>query len=75
MPETVRLNLDKLIQAKQNLENRRIYIHEIALDTGISDPTLSRIYQNKTKNVRLKNLILLCKYFKCDLDELVTYKK
>lgn len=46
---------------------------DIANATGLSKPTLSKIYNKRAETVKLQTLIKLCDYLQIPLSELVEY--
>lgn len=46
---------------------------DIASATGLSMPTLSKIYHKQTATVKLQTLIKLCDYLQIPLSELIEY--
>jgi len=69
----VTFKIAQKIEEKSLKEGKKIYIANIAKETGITIPTLYRMI-NKSGNTWIKHVIALCDYFQCDLDELVEYK-
>lgn len=46
---------------------------KLAQDTGLSTNTISKLRNNISKNVSIKTLNTICKYFKCNLTDLIEY--
>ena len=44
---------------------------EIALESGLPEPTLEKIFAGKTKDPKLSTLNLLVQFFGCTLDDLI----
>ncbi len=70
---TIRLQLRELLTRREEQENRRIRLAEIAQATGLSTQTLSALINNQTDRVSLKALATLCEYFGCTPAELLHY--
>ncbi|MEY3746784.1 MAG: hypothetical protein RL194_243 [Pseudomonadota bacterium] len=69
----INFNIKTKLLEKQLRIGKRITIVELANETGVNRVTLYRLMQEDTHNITLKNLIKLCDYFECSLDELVKY--
>lgn len=69
----IRYRLKELIADKAFQEDRRITLDEIAEQTGISRPTLSRIANVKGYSTTTDILDRLCTYFECRLDQLAEH--
>ncbi|MEC2070309.1 MULTISPECIES: helix-turn-helix domain-containing protein [Alkalihalophilus] len=52
-------------------KNKIKSINELSKRTGISRPTLTKIYDNETTRVEFDTLQKLCDFFDCDLEELM----
>jgi len=70
---TIRLRLRELLTQREERENRRIRLSEIAQATGLSTQTVSALVNNQTDRVSLKALAALCEYFGCQPSELLQY--
>ena len=57
----------RLLMAKKGVKT----IVEVATDTGISRPALTRIDNNTAKRVDLDTLEKLCNYFECEIGDLL----
>lgn len=69
----IRVLLIQLLDDKSFREKRRITLSEVSEQTGISRATLTRI-ANVPGNVTTTDTIsALCKYFKCQPGELLSY--
>ena len=44
---------------------------EISIQSGMSEPTLEKIFAGKSKDPKLTTLLMLCEFFDCSLDYLV----
>lgn len=69
----VRYRLKERLADKEFAENRRITLEEVARETGISRPTLTRITGQKEYSTSVDVLGRLCAYFQCDFGDLVQY--
>ncbi|MDR2825024.1 MAG: helix-turn-helix domain-containing protein [Prevotellaceae bacterium] len=50
------------------IDNKKVTPYEISIKTGISESTLGRILNGKTKKISIKNSELLANYFDVDID-------
>lgn len=69
----LRYKLKELIAEKEFRERRRVMIQDIALATGITRNTLSKVLNQHGVSVRSENLDRLCSYFGCRIEQLVEY--
>ena len=69
----LRYKLKELIAEKEFRERRRVMIQDIALATGITRNTLSKVLNQHGVSVRSENLDRLCSYFDCRIEQLVEY--
>lgn len=69
----IRFHLKQLIADAEFEQARRITLDEIAKETGIHRTTLSKIANQRGYNTTTKNIGLLCKYFACEVAQLVEY--
>lgn len=44
---------------------------EISAQSGMSEPTLEKLFAGKSKDPKLTTLLMLCEFFDCSLDYLV----
>ena len=51
----------------------RVTAEDINQKTGIGKSTLSTIRNGKNKNISIKTLDKLCKYFKCRVSDIMEY--
>lgn len=63
--------LPKLIGEKGAKENRLINISDLARETGISRFTLHKWMKNELEQYRADTIESLCKYFRCDVGDLL----
>ena len=69
----LRFKIKELIGKKEFEEGRRVTISEIANATGIHRMTLSKMINQRGYNTGTDNLDRLCKYFDCQIQDLVEY--
>lgn len=50
-------------------------INQLSIDTGISRPTLTRLYDEKTKQLDFITVGALCDHFNCDLSDLLVLEE
>lgn len=50
-------------------------ISQLSKATGLSRPTLTRIYDNETFRVEFETIERLCEYFNCDVSDLMYLEK
>ena len=68
------IHLGKLMRKKAYEENRNITINAVAIETEISFPTLHKILNKKKYSTSTAILDKLCKYFNCEISDLLEYK-
>jgi len=69
----LRFKIKEQIANKEFAEGRRITIGEVAEAAGIHRMTLSKMINQRGYNTGTENLDRLCKFFDCDIEELVEY--
>lgn len=69
----IRIKLKQLLDEKAFSERRRITLNDVADETGISRPTLTRIANVPGYNTNTDTVDALCKYFKCSPGELLQH--
>lgn len=69
----IRFRLPELLAEKTFREKQRLDWKEVAIATGIHRSTLSRMLNTPGYNATTDNLNLLCKYFNCQVGDLITY--
>jgi putative transcriptional regulator len=62
-----------MIIDREFTEGRRIALDEIARATGIHRTTLSRIAGQRGYNTTTDNIDKLCRYFECQIEQLMEY--
>lgn len=50
-------------------------ISQLSKETGLSRPTLTKIYDNETFRVEFETIEKLCEYFDCDVVDLMNLEK
>ena len=69
----IRFRLREMIIDREFTEGRRIALDEIARATGIHRTTLSRIAGQRGYNTTTDNIDKLCRYFECQVEQLMEY--
>ena len=69
----IRYHLKHLIADMEFKEGKRISLKDISEKTGIHLSTLSRIANQKAPNTTIGNLEKICKYFGCQIQDLVEF--
>ncbi len=69
----IRFRLSELIAEKAFREGRRVEKQEVALATGIHRVTLAKMQNSRGYNATLANVDLLCRYFGCEVGQLLVY--
>ena len=69
----IRIRLPELIAKKAFHEGRRVELTEVAAATGIHRSTLSKLIHARGHNLTASNLDRLCRYFQCDVQDVLTY--
>lgn len=55
------------------LGEHKLRAAEVSRRTGIDKNTLSSLYREDAKGIRFETIEKLCKFFKCDLCDLIEY--
>lgn len=63
------------IKLSRMMGDRRISIRKLSEETGIARTTLSAYYNDERDRINLNHFEILCKYFDCDLMDLLEYTK
>lgn len=50
-------------------------INQLSKDTGISRPTLTRIYNDESDRIEFTTIYKLCQFFGCEVGDLFTVTK
>jgi DNA-binding Xre family transcriptional regulator len=69
----IRYRLKERLADREFVEGRRITLDEISRETAISRPTLTRITNQRGYSTSTDILERLCKYFDCQICDLVEY--
>ena len=69
----IRYRLRERIADREFAVGRRITLEEVAVATGISRPTLTRISNQRGYSTSTDVLAKLCAYFRCQIADLVEY--
>ncbi len=69
----IRFRLKELIAEKEFREGRRVTLDEIAGATNIHRTTLSKIANKKGYNTTTDNLDQICRFFGCQIQDLVEF--
>jgi putative transcriptional regulator len=69
----IRFHLKKLMADYEHRQGRRLTMGELAEETGIYRTTLSRIAGPRPFNTTTDNLEALCRFFDCQVEDLVEY--
>lgn len=49
-------------------------VTEVSNETGISRATLTNLSRNRAKGLQFKTIDRICKYFNCDVGDLIKFK-
>lgn len=69
----IRYRLKERVADREFAEGRRISLDEVSRETAISRPTLTRITNQRGYSTSTEILERLCKYFDCQICDLVEY--
>jgi putative transcriptional regulator len=69
----IRFRLKELLAEKEFAERKVISLTEVATATGMNRMTLSRIANHPGTNTGTENIDKLCKYFNCEVSQLMQY--
>lgn len=69
----IRIRFIQLLDDKGFREGRRISLAEVAKETGISRPTITRIINTAGYNLGLDGVDALCRYLECQPGDLLEY--
>jgi putative transcriptional regulator len=69
----IRFRLKELIMDVEFKTGRRMTLGQVAAETGIKQPTLSRIAGTRGYNTTTDNIDKLCKFFGCKVSDLMEY--
>lgn len=57
------------------LSNKGMSQHELSRLTGIRQPTINDMCQNKTKSLPLVNLAKICEVLECEITDIIELKE
>lgn len=63
------------IKLDQRLKESKMSQHELARLTGVRQPSINEMCQNKTKRLPLDNLAAICKVLNCDISDIIELEK
>lgn len=69
----IRFRFKELIAEKEFRDNRVITLAEISKETGIHRSTLSKIANERGYNTGTENIEKLCRYFNCEISDVIQY--
>ncbi len=69
----IRFRLKELILDEEFKTGKRITLVNIAQETGIKQPTLSRISATRGYNTTTDNIDKLCRFFGCKVSDIMEY--
>lgn len=61
----IKIHLSKI------MGERKLKISDVANDTGINRGTITRLYKETAERVELDVIEKLCRYFECDVSDLI----
>jgi putative transcriptional regulator len=67
------IQIKEVMKQKRAAWGRKITLCEVAIATGISRMTLSRMIHNQGYSTLTEHLDKLCTFFECEIQELVKY--
>ncbi len=70
----IRFNFDEQrAKTARRLNKRKITMIDVSNATGIAVATLSRLNTGKTRAIQFSTLETLCRYFECEIGDLMFY--
>lgn len=69
----IRFRLKEIIAEREFRVGHRITLSKIAVETGIKQPTLSKISGTRGYNTTTDNIDVLCRYFGCKVSDIMEY--
>lgn len=69
----VKFNLKVLIARREQDTGEKLTYGRLAEEAGLSARTISRLAENQADRVGLTTLDKLCKFFECDVGDLLYY--
>ncbi len=70
----IKSKLKVLIAQREVATGKKISYESLAAEVGLSKNTLNRLAEGKTDRVDLLTLDKLCRYFRCDVGDLLAYE-
>ena len=70
----IKSKLKLLIAQREIATGRKLTYKRLAAEVGLSKTTLNRLAEGKTDRVDLLTLDKLCRYFHCNVGDLLTYE-
>lgn len=61
------------IKLKALMDKHELSQRELSRKTGIRQTTIGDYYNNKCKHISINNLDVLCDYFNCNVEDLITF--
>lgn len=61
------------ISIQRKLEEKNMSRYELAKRIGVTYPTITSIYQEKSTSIKLETLEAICKELDCSLDEILVF--
>ncbi len=71
----IKSKLKLLIAQREVTTGEKITYESLAADVGWSKTTLNRLAENKTDRVDFLTLDKLCRYFNCNIGDLLSYEQ
>ncbi|HII4500024.1 TPA: helix-turn-helix domain-containing protein [Clostridium perfringens] len=62
-------------QLHLRMAEKRINQKELSELTGIGKNSINRYYNNTCDKITKEHLDILCKYFNCEIQDIITFKK
>ncbi len=69
----IKSKLKLLIAQREVTTGEKITYESLAAEVGLSKNALNRLAENKTDRVEFATLDKLCRYFQCDIGDLLAY--
>jgi len=63
------------IKLSDAMGKKKVKMSHVIKATGISRPTLTELYYERSKGINFETLERLCRYFKVDVGELIKFEK
>jgi putative transcriptional regulator len=63
------------IKLSDAMGKKKVKMSHVIKATGISRPTLTELYYERSKGINFETLEKLCRYFKVDVGELIKFEK